>query len=53
MRLMNFTVERLNEDGRASLVAHFFALPLKDRSLRFASARASVVLQLSEVNGRR
>lgn len=35
---MPCVVERLNDDMRASLVAHFLALPLKDRSLRFGSA---------------
>ncbi len=37
---MHCAVERLNDDMRASLVAHFLALPLKDRSLRFGSAVA-------------
>lgn len=35
---MPCVVERLNDDMRASLVTHFLALPLKDRSLRFGSA---------------
>lgn len=35
---MNFEVQRLNGDKRAAVVAHFLALPLKDRSLRFGTA---------------
>src|ERR1700719_2433392 len=44
MRTTNFAVERLNEGGRAALVAHFLALPLKDRSLRFGMALAPTVI---------
>jgi GNAT superfamily N-acetyltransferase len=38
--MMVCVVECVTDDMRASLVAHFFALPLKDRSLRFGSAIA-------------
>lgn len=41
---MAYTVERLSDDMRASLVAHFLALPLKDRSLRFGMALAPTVI---------
>jgi len=42
--MMTYTVERLSDDTRASLVAHFLALPLKDRSLRFGMALAPTVI---------
>jgi GNAT superfamily N-acetyltransferase len=42
--MMACVVERLNGDMRASLVAHFLALPLKDRSLRFGSALAPTLI---------
>jgi GNAT superfamily N-acetyltransferase len=42
--MMTFTVERLRDDMRASLVGHFLALPLKDRSLRFGMALAPTVI---------
>jgi GNAT superfamily N-acetyltransferase len=42
--MMTYTVERLSDDMRASLVAHFLALPLKDRSLRFGMALAPTVI---------
>jgi GNAT superfamily N-acetyltransferase len=42
--MMTYTVERLSDDVRASLVAHFLALPLKDRSLRFGMALAPTVI---------
>jgi GNAT superfamily N-acetyltransferase len=38
------TVERLSDDTRASLVAHFLALPLKDRSLRFGMTLAPTLI---------
>ena len=41
---MTYAVERLSDDTRASLVAHFLALPLKDRSLRFGMALAPTVI---------
>jgi hypothetical protein len=42
--MMTYTVERLSDDTRALLVAHFLALPLKDRSLRFGMALAPTVI---------
>lgn len=42
--MMTYTVERLSDDMRPSLVAHFLALPLKDRSLRFGMALAPTVI---------
>jgi len=33
--MMSFAIQRLNEGIRATLVAHFLALPMKDRCLRF------------------
>jgi len=41
---MPWLVERLNDRMRPSLVAHFLALPLKDRSLRFGSAVAPTLI---------
>jgi GNAT superfamily N-acetyltransferase len=41
---MPCVVECLNDDVRASLVAHFLALPLKDRLLRFGSAVAPTLI---------
>lgn len=41
---MSFAVQRLNDDGRTSLVAHFLALPPKDRLLRFGSALAPTII---------
>jgi len=41
---MNFAVQRLNEEIRATVVAHFLALPLKDRCLRFGMALAPAVI---------
>ena len=41
---MACVVERLNDDMRAALVAHFLALPLKDRTLRFGSAIAPTLI---------
>jgi GNAT superfamily N-acetyltransferase len=38
--MMALTVQRLNEGQRATLLKHFLALPLKDRSLRFGAAVA-------------
>jgi GNAT superfamily N-acetyltransferase len=42
--MMTYTVERLRDNTRPSLVAHFLALPLKDRSLRFGMALAPTVI---------
>ena len=42
--MMAYNVERLSDDMRASLVTHFLALPLKDRSLRFGMALAPTVI---------
>ena len=42
--MMNFAVQRLNGGVRASVVAHFLALPLQDRSLRFGMALAPTVI---------
>jgi GNAT superfamily N-acetyltransferase len=42
--MMVCVVECVTDDMRASLVAHFFALPLKDRSLRFGSAVAPTLI---------
>ena len=41
---MAYTVERLRDNTRPSLVTHFLALPLKDRSLRFGMALAPTVI---------
>ena len=41
---MNFDIQRLTEDKRAAVVAHFLALPLKDRSLRFGTALAPTLM---------
>jgi len=35
---MTVAIQRLNESIRATLVAHFLALPMKDRSLRFGAS---------------
>jgi GNAT superfamily N-acetyltransferase len=40
----SFAIQRLNEGVRASLLAHFLALPMKDRSLRFGAALAPTVI---------
>jgi RimJ/RimL family protein N-acetyltransferase len=37
-RHRSIAIERLNEGGRASVAAHFLALPARDRYLRFASS---------------
>src|SRR5258708_37797677 len=42
--IMTFAIQRLNEGVRASLVAHFLALPMRDRSLRFGAALAPTVI---------
>jgi hypothetical protein len=42
--MMNFDIQRLSEDKRAALVAHFLALPLKDRTLRFGTALATTLI---------
>lgn len=41
---MRFAIQRLNEGIRATLVAHFLALPIKDRCLRFGTALAPAVI---------
>ena len=41
---MSFAIQRLNEGIRATLVAHFLALPVKDRCLRFGTALAPAVI---------
>lgn len=38
--MITFAIQHLNECIRASLVAHFLALPLRDRSLRFGTSLA-------------
>ena len=38
---MTFAIERLHEDLRPMLVAHFLSLPMKDRCLRFGRPVAS------------
>jgi len=40
----SFAIQRLNEGVRASLLAHFLALPMQDRSLRFGAALAPAVI---------
>ena len=40
-----FAVQRLNEDLRAALVAHFLALPIRDRSLRFLATLAPELIK--------
>jgi GNAT superfamily N-acetyltransferase len=42
--MTTFAVQRLDEGVRATLAAHFLALPLKDRSLRFGAALAPRVI---------
>ena len=37
---MTMTIQRLNERVRATLTAHFLALPLRDRCLRFGTSLA-------------
>jgi GNAT superfamily N-acetyltransferase len=39
-----YAVERLTEDARAAMVAHFLALPMTDRTLRFGIALAPTVI---------
>ncbi len=41
---MTVAVQRLNESIRATLVTHFLALPMKDRSLRFGAALAPGII---------
>ena len=41
---MTVAVQRLNEGVRATLVAHFLALPMKNRCLRFATSLAPRVI---------
>jgi GNAT superfamily N-acetyltransferase len=40
-----FAVQRLNESLRAALVAHFLALPMRDRSLRFCASLAPELIK--------
>jgi GNAT superfamily N-acetyltransferase len=42
--MMTFAIQRLNEGVRASLVAHFLALPMRDRSMRFGAMLAPTVI---------
>ena len=42
--MMTFTIQHLNECIRGALVAHFLALPMKDRSMRFGSSLAPAVI---------
>lgn len=42
--MTTFSFRRLNEGLRATLVAHFLALPVKDRILRFGMALAPSVI---------
>ena len=42
--MMSFAIQRLNEGIRATLVAHFLALPMKDRCLRFGGSLAPAVI---------
>jgi GNAT superfamily N-acetyltransferase len=42
--MMAFVVQRLNDGIRATLMAHFLALPMKDRSLRFGRSLAPTVI---------
>jgi GNAT superfamily N-acetyltransferase len=41
---MNVAVQRVNEDMRAALTAHFLALPVTDRRLRFCTPLAPQVI---------
>ena len=41
---MTAAIQRLNESLRGTLVAHFLALPMKDRCLRFGAALAPGVI---------
>jgi GNAT superfamily N-acetyltransferase len=41
---VTLATQRLNEGIRATLVAHFLALPMKDRRLRFGTALAPAVI---------
>jgi GNAT superfamily N-acetyltransferase len=41
---VTFAIQRLNEDVRSSLLAHFLALPMRDRSLRFGVALAPTAI---------
>ena len=42
--MMSFTVQQLNARSRATLVAHFLALPMRDRALRFGMSLAPTVI---------
>jgi GNAT superfamily N-acetyltransferase len=42
--MVTHAVERLTEDGRAAMVAHFLALPMRDRTLRFGIALAPTII---------
>lgn len=41
---MTFAIQSLNEDKRATLLAHFLALPQHDRSLRFGMSLATTAI---------
>jgi GNAT superfamily N-acetyltransferase len=53
--MMTFAIQRLNEGVRASLAAHFFALPMRDRCLRFGAALAPEIIAayVAEIDFRR
>lgn len=42
--MVTHVVERLTEDGRAAMAAHFLALPMRDRTLRFGIALAPTII---------
>jgi len=42
--MVTFAIRRLDESVGASLVAHFFALPMRDRCLRFGAALAPEII---------
>jgi GNAT superfamily N-acetyltransferase len=42
--VVTHAVERLTEDGRAAMAAHFLALPMRDRTLRFGIALAPTII---------
>jgi GNAT superfamily N-acetyltransferase len=41
---MSISIRRLDDSARASLVAHFLALPVRDRRLRFGTSPSAAVL---------
>jgi len=42
--MFTYSIQRLDESVRATVVKHFLALPMKDRSLRFAVALAPTAI---------